>query len=149
MATVLIIDDIPANRQFLVALLGYHGHRLIQAADGLEALNLARAERPDLIISDILMPTMDGYEFVQQSVWRWCANLSKCTGARFRRTARLKGMGRSSQSNCRALARPWRQAPTTQTIEWPREYLARGRPGKSKRNRAPREAEEGTTVKGG
>jgi signal transduction histidine kinase/DNA-binding response OmpR family regulator len=66
MATVLIVDDLPANREFLVTLLGYRDHRLLEAADGLEALNLARAEHPDLIISDILMPTMDGYEFVQQ-----------------------------------------------------------------------------------
>src|SRR6185295_19198274 len=36
------------------------------AADGLEALALARRERPDLVIADILMPTMDGYEFVRQ-----------------------------------------------------------------------------------
>src|SRR6185295_4893924 len=36
------------------------------AADGLEALALARRERPDLVIADILMPTMDGYELVRQ-----------------------------------------------------------------------------------
>jgi PAS domain S-box-containing protein len=49
-----------------VKLLRYRQHHLLEAADGLEALQLARAEHPDLIISDILMPTMDGYEFVRQ-----------------------------------------------------------------------------------
>ena len=66
MATILIVDDHPVNREFLVTLLGYGGHRLLQAADGAEALVLARAEHPDLIIADILMPTMDGYELVRQ-----------------------------------------------------------------------------------
>jgi len=66
MATILIVDDHPANREFLVTLLGYSGHHLVEAADGSEALSLVRAEQPDLIIADILMPTMDGYEFVRQ-----------------------------------------------------------------------------------
>ena len=66
MATILIVDDRPANREFMIALLGYAHHRLLQASDGAEALALARAERPDLVIADILMPTMDGYELVRQ-----------------------------------------------------------------------------------
>src|SRR3982074_3120693 len=66
MALILIVDDRPSNREFLVALLGYSGHRLIEAADGAEALALVRQDRPDLVIADILMPTMDGYEFVRQ-----------------------------------------------------------------------------------
>src|SRR5437870_5454098 len=66
MATILIVDDRPTNRQFLLTLLGYTEHRLLEAADGAEALALVRAERPDLVITDILMPTMDGYEFVQK-----------------------------------------------------------------------------------
>ena len=65
-ATILIVDDRPANREFMVALLGHAHHRLLQASDGAEALALARAERPDLVIADILMPTMDGYELVRQ-----------------------------------------------------------------------------------
>lgn len=66
MATILIVDDRPSNRAFLNALLGFTGHRLLEAEDGAEALALARAQRPDLIITDILMPVMDGYELVQQ-----------------------------------------------------------------------------------
>ena len=66
MATILIVDDQPANRDYLVTLLGYGGHRLLEAADGAEALEIARAERPGLIIADVLMPTMDGYELVRQ-----------------------------------------------------------------------------------
>ncbi len=66
MATILIVDDRPSNRAFLNALLGFTGHRLLEAEDGAQALALARAQRPDLIITDILMPVMDGYELVQQ-----------------------------------------------------------------------------------
>jgi response regulator RpfG family c-di-GMP phosphodiesterase len=48
-----------------VTLLGHRGHQLLEAADGFAALKICQAERPDLVISDILMPTMDGFEFVR------------------------------------------------------------------------------------
>ena len=66
MATILIVDDRPSNRAYLLALLGFTEHRLLEADDGATALDLVRAHRPDLIITDILMPKMDGYEFVQR-----------------------------------------------------------------------------------
>ena len=66
MATILIVDDLSANRKLLVALLRCEGHRLVEAADGREALTAVRTERPDLVITDVLMPVMDGYEFVRQ-----------------------------------------------------------------------------------
>jgi len=65
-ATILIVDDHVLNREFLMTLLGYGGHRLLEAANGAEGLKAVRAEVPDLVISDILMPNMDGYEFVSQ-----------------------------------------------------------------------------------
>lgn len=66
MTAVLIVDDVAANREFLATLLAYKEYRILEAGDGAEALALARSARPDLIITDILMPTMDGYEFVRQ-----------------------------------------------------------------------------------
>jgi putative two-component system response regulator len=65
MARILVVDDRPANRDFIVTLLGGAGHRLIEASDGAKALAIARRERPDLIITDILLPSMDGYSFVR------------------------------------------------------------------------------------
>ena len=49
-----------------ITLLGNFGHRLLEANDGVEALELARAELPDLIITDILMPHMDGFTLVRR-----------------------------------------------------------------------------------
>ena len=66
MPTILIADDNQSNREFLMTLLGYSGHRLLEAENGAQALELARLEHPDLIISDILMPVMDGYVFARE-----------------------------------------------------------------------------------
>ena len=66
MATILIVDDLAAHREFLITLLRDKGHRLLQAADGREALAAVHADHPDLVITDVLMPVMDGYEFVRQ-----------------------------------------------------------------------------------
>ncbi|MEO6354819.1 MAG: EAL domain-containing protein [Oxalobacteraceae bacterium] len=64
MATILIVDDHVLNREFLMTLLGYSGHQLLEAADGADGLKIALAARPNLVIADILMPQMDGFEFV-------------------------------------------------------------------------------------
>jgi CheY-like chemotaxis protein len=66
MAIIRVVDDHAIDRAFLVTLLGYYGYHMLEAGDGTEALEMARVERPNLIISDILMPTRDGYEFVRQ-----------------------------------------------------------------------------------
>ena len=66
MAKILVVDDQAVNRELVVTLIKHRGHLPIEAVDGIEALALVRAERPELVISDILMPTMDGYEFVRQ-----------------------------------------------------------------------------------
>jgi PAS domain S-box-containing protein len=58
---VLVVDDNAQNRHFLDALLTAYGYGVVQATDGAEALEEARRQPPDLIITDLLMPTMDGY----------------------------------------------------------------------------------------
>ncbi|SRR6266498_778646 len=65
MATILVVDTRPADRQIIVALLGSFGHRVLEASDGAQALELARAELPDLVITDIVMPNMDGFTLVR------------------------------------------------------------------------------------
>jgi len=66
MKTILIVDDHAENRAVLIAMLGHQGHRLLEATGGEEALEMARREKPDLVITDVLMPKMDGFEFVRQ-----------------------------------------------------------------------------------
>src|SRR5580692_8217500 len=66
MATVLVVDDHPANRDLVVTLLRYRGHTLLEAGNGAQALKIARAQHPDLIITDLVMPVMDGYELVRE-----------------------------------------------------------------------------------
>jgi len=65
-ATILVVDTNPADRRWYVTLLGNYGHRLLEASDGVEALALAQAELPELIITDILMPHMDGFSLVRR-----------------------------------------------------------------------------------
>jgi signal transduction histidine kinase/CheY-like chemotaxis protein len=66
MARVLVVDDHATNRDLIATLLGYAGHQIDEAADGAEALEKVRALRPALVVCDILMPVMDGYEFVRR-----------------------------------------------------------------------------------
>lgn len=66
MATILIVDPNPDDRRPYITLLGNFGYRLLEAHDGIQALELARAELPDLIITDILMPNMDGFTLVRR-----------------------------------------------------------------------------------
>jgi CheY-like chemotaxis protein len=66
MATILIVDDLSVNRAFLATLLRDQGHRLLEAANGSDGLASAQADHPDLVITDVLMPMMDGYELVRQ-----------------------------------------------------------------------------------
>jgi len=65
MTTILIVDTEPTNRRLYITLLGNFGHRLLEASDGVQALELARGELPDLIITDIHMPNMDGFTLVR------------------------------------------------------------------------------------
>src|SRR5258708_9117000 len=65
-AKILIADDHRANREALAALLETAGHYVLAANDGDQALNLAREHAPELVISDVLMPIMDGYELTRR-----------------------------------------------------------------------------------
>jgi signal transduction histidine kinase/DNA-binding response OmpR family regulator len=66
MAVILIVDDDASARDLLRTVLGYASHTIFEAQNGAEALILARRLLPDLVIVDLLMPTMNGPEFVRQ-----------------------------------------------------------------------------------
>ncbi|KZC38613.1 MULTISPECIES: response regulator [Rhodanobacter] len=60
-ACILVVDDSPTIRAVLGKMLAQNRHMVLKAADGESALELARAERPDLIFLDIVMPGMSGF----------------------------------------------------------------------------------------
>jgi hypothetical protein len=66
MAEILIVEDDPASREYLRTVLEYGGHTVIEAADGVEGLEKVRARHPDPIVCDVLMPKMDGFQFVRE-----------------------------------------------------------------------------------
>jgi DNA-binding response OmpR family regulator len=57
---VLVADDEPAITALVAEMLGYSGFRVVQAGGGAEAIALARQEKPDLILLDVMMPDLDG-----------------------------------------------------------------------------------------
>ncbi|MBN1991600.1 MAG: response regulator [Anaerolineae bacterium] len=61
-ADILVVDDNPANLRLLVTLLAGRGYKVRPAPDGRLALAAARAMPPDLILLDVVMPEMDGFE---------------------------------------------------------------------------------------
>ena len=63
---ILLVDDEPSIVKIVRKRLEQHHYEVTTAADGLEGLERALADRPDLIITDIMMPTMDGYTFLKK-----------------------------------------------------------------------------------
>lgn len=63
--TILVVDDEAKLRDMLKVYLEQEGYRVVEAGNGREALYVARYEKPDLIILDVMMPEMDGYEFMR------------------------------------------------------------------------------------
>lgn len=64
--TILVVDDQPSIRQLLQEYLTEQGFRVLTAVDGQNAIYMARHDPPDLILLDIMMPKMDGYQFLRQ-----------------------------------------------------------------------------------
>lgn len=64
MKTILVVDDNPSLRTLVREYLSEQGYRVITADNGQNALYTARSEKPDLILLDVMMPEMDGYQFI-------------------------------------------------------------------------------------
>ncbi len=60
--TVLVVDDSPTERHVLVELLSRNGYQVITAENGEEGIEKARRELPDLILMDVVMPGLNGYQ---------------------------------------------------------------------------------------
>lgn len=66
MARILIVDDSPTDIQVLKTFVERHGHQSIPAVDGEQAMKKARDERPDLILMDVVLPGMSGFQATRQ-----------------------------------------------------------------------------------
>lgn len=64
-ANVLIVDDNEDSREILALILGMHGFKSVQARDGMEAVELARAHKPAVIVTDVFMPRLDGIDLTR------------------------------------------------------------------------------------
>ncbi len=61
MAVVLVVDDAQTDRELMAKVITLAGHRALLAADGKEAIAMAKAHKPSLIFLDVVMPVMDGF----------------------------------------------------------------------------------------
>ena len=66
MATILIVEDEAPVREMLAAVLEDAGHRALHAIHGRDALDVVAAERPDLVIADVMMPVLGGAELCRR-----------------------------------------------------------------------------------
>ena len=66
MSTILIADDEQPVREFIALVLADSGHQTVLASNGRHAFELLQKERPDLVISDVMMPLMSGVELCQR-----------------------------------------------------------------------------------
>jgi two-component system chemotaxis response regulator CheY len=65
MATILTVDDSPSIRQMIKVVLGPAGHNVLEASDGAQGLEAAKSAKPDLVITDLNMPVMNGMELIK------------------------------------------------------------------------------------
>jgi hypothetical protein len=78
---VLVIDDVPVNRAVVITLLERLGFDTVEAATGREGLEQAQHERPSLVVTDIVMPDMDGSGCASRRALRMCRS-SRCPRVR-------------------------------------------------------------------
>lgn len=66
MARILVVDDSPTETFRFREILQRHGHEVIEASNGADGVSMARAELPDLVLMDVVMPGMNGFQATRQ-----------------------------------------------------------------------------------
>jgi twitching motility two-component system response regulator PilH len=66
MARILIVDDSPTETYRFREILEKHGHQVLEAANGADGVAMARAEQPDLVLMDVVMPGLNGFQATRQ-----------------------------------------------------------------------------------
>ncbi len=66
MSRILVVDDSPTESFRFREILQRHGHQVIEASNGADGVTLCRSERPDLVLMDVVMPGMNGFQATRQ-----------------------------------------------------------------------------------
>ncbi|MCZ6710619.1 MAG: response regulator [Gammaproteobacteria bacterium] len=66
MARILVVDDSPTETHQFVNVLARHGHQVLTAASGSDGISLASEEQPDIILMDVIMPGINGFQATRQ-----------------------------------------------------------------------------------
>lgn len=66
MARILIVDDSPTETYRFKEILERHGHKVLEASNGADGVAVARAELPDLVLMDVIMPGINGFQATRQ-----------------------------------------------------------------------------------
>ncbi|MFN3585870.1 MAG: twitching motility response regulator PilH [Moraxellaceae bacterium] len=66
MARILIVDDSPTETYRFREILEKHGHQVLEATNGADGVAMARAEQPDLVLMDVVMPGLNGFQATRQ-----------------------------------------------------------------------------------
>lgn len=66
MARILIVDDSPTETYRFREILEKHGHQVLEATNGADGVAVARAEQPDLVLMDVVMPGLNGFQATRQ-----------------------------------------------------------------------------------
>lgn len=118
MAQILVIEDDEQFREMLVKMLTLDTHRVTVAHDGEEGLRLCRQVRPDLIITDILMPQMDGIEMIMELARQGGSTpVIAISGGRRSISAEFNLESASLMGVKAALAKPFTRADLRQAID--------------------------------
>jgi CheY-like chemotaxis protein len=113
---ILIVDDYADNRELLRLMLESAGHSVCEAADGRAGLEMAQAEKPDLILVDLSMPKLDGWGFLRELRADERTRLIPCAAV----TA-FAGVDRNnalSQGFDAHLVKPFRRVELINTVEF-------------------------------
>jgi CheY-like chemotaxis protein len=97
MSRILVVDDEPDERFLLRRMFERAGHEVLDAADGAAALAIVRESAPDLIVTDMMMPVMDGPELIRQAFRSWLRPGTQVSRAR---------LTWSSPNHCRCRTSP-------------------------------------------
>ena len=117
MARILVIDDEAAHRRVVLAALAGQNHVMIEAADGVEGVDLAQKHKPDLAILDILMPKKEGIE-TMGDLRRFvpATKIIAISGGGIARSKLPLNMAKALGADA-TLAKPFRPAELIETVE--------------------------------